>query len=133
MCGLRDGVQWVAPTIIVDPHCQTIGVSAAQEISAALHVNAREIAKNPLSYPLWSPVRFGVLTHLPQEKSSGPMMALSSCACALDIAATSSSTTNRSTFPFPLHYGLARDSTPRTACALSSTTRSTTAMRHHAG
>src|SRR6516225_6603833 len=45
-------------------------------------------------------VFFGVLVHLPQEKSRGPMMNFPSCscACAVDIATASASTANRSSW-----------------------------------
>src|SRR5499433_3781932 len=45
-------------------------------------------------------VFFGVLIHLPQEKSRGPMMNFPSCscACAVDIATASASTANRSSW-----------------------------------
>src|SRR5262249_50412863 len=45
-------------------------------------------------------VFFGVLIHLPQEKSRGPMMNFPSCscACAVDIATASASMANRSSW-----------------------------------
>src|SRR6516165_2544939 len=45
-------------------------------------------------------VFFGVLAHLPQEKSRGPMMNFPSCscACAVDIATANASTANRSSW-----------------------------------
>src|SRR5262245_47368446 len=45
-------------------------------------------------------VFFGVLVHLPQEKSRGPMMNFPSCscACAVDIATASASTASRSSW-----------------------------------